>query len=70
MIPSTVGPIPTTTTPVRRNIFACVSPQGDQWKAISAEYVNPVTDPSSCGSPCADIRPQYNFLRDDDGYSY
>ena len=50
--------------------FCLCFPLGDQWKAISAEYVNPVTDPLSCGSPCTDIRPQYNFLRDDDSYSY
>ena len=29
-------------------------PNGDGWQAIDAEYVNPVTTPNSCGTPCHD----------------
>ena len=33
--------------------FPC-EPIGDKWHAISAEDVNPVTHPNSCGLPCQD----------------
>ena len=31
--------------------FRC-APNGEAWHPISAEYVNPVTHPNSCGLPC------------------
>lgn len=37
-----------------RNYCFC-APDGDKWQPISAEYVNPVTHPNSCGSPCLEI---------------
>ena len=39
------------------NYCRCV-PNGAGWNIISAEYVNPVTQPNSCGTPCLEIHQQ------------
>ena len=36
-------------------IFSECAPDGSYWKAIDAKYVNPVTHPNSCGTPCQDM---------------
>jgi hypothetical protein len=37
------------------NIYYQCTPEGDGWKSIDANYVNPVTHPNSCGTPCQDM---------------
>ena len=33
------------------------NPNGVEWKGLDAKYVNPVTNPLSCGPPCTDMNP-------------
>merc|ERR1712194_418166 len=36
--------------------FECI-PNGAAWNSIPAYYVNPVTTPNSCGTPCQHMHP-------------
>ena len=46
--------------------FQCIPDGGGKaWKAIDAQYVNPVTQPNSCGPPCGGQH-EFNPSDDDD----
>ena len=55
-----------TKTKKKKLIAKLCIPNGDAWQTVNPKYVNPVTDPKSCGMPCQDQHHKTKCSNDDD----